>query len=601
MKRAAIFTLFLSTLFTCAPAVEARESHKYALALFHFNIQYVAGGMVGFLPGDAPNWELDAEAIEDMIVVESFEPVIDLYASHPDWGVNIELQAYFIEVLAERHPSLLDKLRTLAYAGQIEIVSFHYSDQLFLAYAREDWERSMALTKSVFAANDLPLSGVVFCQEGQAGPGVAEAMADHGFDTLVWPKNLYKYQYGDIDAEPWYEYGGVRMILGPKEVDYNNGRVRVKWTFLDDGELLATGDMDPYFPPFFTYKVAAVCEYEEKLEALEADGYDITTVSSYMGEVLAMEIPPADPGPLLEGTWQPQSTDGIFRWLGGAGLWRGDERDNHVRTLCAMAHRELVAAETILDEANGRGLAIEAVRGDLDEAWRLLALGQVTDASGINPFRGEIEYGIAHAAEVLRIARETIETVKIDLGYGAAAINTMEGSVSTARLTEPGEAVEAPLDLVIGGVCRTWDESWTRVSTDPAVYRVEVSFSAGSHWRDRGMWVTFPGDAEELIFCPGLMETTPAAYDRSWFVWDHFALPLANGMIKLSDGLFVVKDTAAVHVAAIVTHDSGEVTFMNQAQPVAETDTWVFYLVSGELQEAVDFANGLNIWPTLTR
>lgn len=601
MKRITAFTLFLSTLFTYTPGIQAQESHKYALALFHFNIQYVAGGMVGFFPFDAPAWELDAEAIEDMIVVESFEPVIDLYAKHPDWGVNIELQAYFIEVLAVRHPDLLDKLRTLAWSDQVEIVSFHYSDQLFLAYAREDWERSMALTRAVFDAHDLPLSGVVFCQEGQAGPGVAEAMIAHGYDTLVWPKNLYKYQYGDIDAEPWYDYNGVRMVLGPKEVDYNEGQVRVKWTFLNDGELLATGDSDPYFPPFFKHKIAATCEYEERLEALEADGYDITTVSAYVDEVEAMAIPAADPGPLLEGTWQPQSTDGIFRWLGGSGLWRHDERDNHVRTICAMAHRELVAAETILDEAARREINVDVARSGLDEAWRLLALGEVTDASGINPFRGEIEYGIAHAAEALRIARETIEATKEDLGYENAEIDTMADTVSESVFPASGAAVEPLLDLVIGGVCRTWEESWTQVSTDPAVYRIEVSFSAGSHWQDRGMWITFPGDAEEIVFCPGLMETTPVTYERSWFVWDHFALPLANGMIQLSDGLFVVKDTAAVHVAAIVTHDGGEVTFMNQAQPVAETDTWVFYLIDGELQEAVDFANGLNIWPTLTR
>ena len=86
MKRLALILMICLTLLPAGTAAGA--TIKYALSTFHFNIQYVAGGMVGFLPWDAPAWELNAEAIEDMIVVESFEPVIDLYGSHPEWGVH---------------------------------------------------------------------------------------------------------------------------------------------------------------------------------------------------------------------------------------------------------------------------------------------------------------------------------------------------------------------------------------------------------------------------------------------------------------------------------------------------------------------------------
>src|SRR5262245_3015070 len=138
-------------------ALPARAAEKYAVGVFHFNVQYVAGGMAGFSFLPNPELDLDAETIEDLIVTESFAPVIDLYEKHPTWGVDIELQGYFLDVLAARHPAVLDKLRKLAKAGQIEVVSFHYSDQLFIGFPEEDWEKSQALTKATFDKHDVPL------------------------------------------------------------------------------------------------------------------------------------------------------------------------------------------------------------------------------------------------------------------------------------------------------------------------------------------------------------------------------------------------------------------------------------------------------------
>src|SRR3954452_14343120 len=113
-----------------------------------------------------------------------------------------------VDALAARHAGVLAKLRGLAETGQVELVSFHYSDQLFMAFPREDWARSVALTRATFAAQGLPLSTTVFCQEGQAGMGMAAAMAGAGYETLVWPKNLFSYQRGDaMPPAPHYRFG----------------------------------------------------------------------------------------------------------------------------------------------------------------------------------------------------------------------------------------------------------------------------------------------------------------------------------------------------------------------------------------------------------
>ena len=210
-----LITLLLFLFVTTAGA----DDIKYALSMFHFNIQYVCGGMEGLIPAPLPpfeTWELTAVETEDMIVVESFEPIVDHFLAHPGWSVTLEMQGYFLDVLAQRHPAILEKLRDLADAGGAELVRFHYSDQLFIAYSYEDWRHSVELTIATFDRYDMPLSGTVFCQEGQASPGMATAMEEYGYQTMVWPKNLWKYQYGDFDATELYQHA-LRHKIGNLE------------------------------------------------------------------------------------------------------------------------------------------------------------------------------------------------------------------------------------------------------------------------------------------------------------------------------------------------------------------------------------------------
>ncbi len=607
-------SLWLFSLFLAVPCrVDAFQEHKYALSLFHFNIQYVAGGLIGLLPEPRNplekwmlQWELSAEQVEDLIVRESFEPVLDLYAAHPTWGAAIELQGYFIEVLAERHPDVLEKLRNLVLTGQIEMVSFHYSDQLFIAYSRCDLERSQALNRKVFETYDIPLSGTVFCQEGQASPGMASFMEQQGYNVLVWPTNLYKYQHGKKPYFPYYLLGNVHMVIGSGSVSYSydGGQIQVVWPFLDDGETLATNDCDPYFPFCFVHNPQAVTKYEQELSSYEAKGFHISTVGRYVQDLISLGIEPAELDPLLEGTWQPDDTDGVFRWLGGPGLFFfRQERDNHVRSLTAACHRELVAAETLLNTLERHGHSVDVMKDQVDAAWRLLSLAQVSDATGINPFRGEVEYGIAHAAEAIRIARNVVTAGKKLLGYKGVRIDTHAGVVTPfeSKVADPVPRENGPIDVLIQAPGRTFTTSWYKVSSVPHVERLEITFSQGTGDSSRTIRVTFPGSSQEIRYCPALAEDVPVTLSRSDFVWDHFVLPLANGMIGLEENRFVIKDTAVVHVGAIMYHDRGDVEFADMTQQPQEPVTWVFYVVEGSVDEAVSFANRLNIWPTLVR
>ncbi|MSP62216.1 MAG: hypothetical protein EXR72_18165 [Myxococcales bacterium] len=571
-------------------AVAEGAQQKFALSVFHFNVQYVAGGMVGFTPQPSAEFDRDERAIEDQIIVESFEPLLDLFLAHPTWGADLEMQGYMLDVMAERHPQILEKLRTLAQKGQVDVPSFHYSDQLFLAYPREDWARSAALTRETFARHKVPLATTVFCQEGQAGPGMAAAMKEYGYKTLVWPKNLFSYQHGDARAPaPVYRFGEVAMITSQGgKWESGADSVDVAWTFVNDGELLATGDVNPYFPGQFKKSAPAVAEYEAGLAKLSAAGYQITTVAKYM-EAIATVVPKADAPPLLDGTWQPGTTDGVLRWLGGRGLWP-EERDNDVRTLGALAHRELIAAETI-----ARVSGIEAGQ-EIAGGFRLLALGQVSDATGINPFRGEVEYGLAHFAEVLRIAREVIVRGRTALGAKVVAIDTRFGMVLPDP-PAPAAATEttAPIALEVSAEGRSVAERWTRVSDGN--YRVELRFGAGE---ERAISVGFPGAMGDIVYTPGLAEA-PVHVPRGAFQFSRFQLALTDGLIGLGGGRYAIKDQARVHLAARIERAVGDVLFLDETTPPGEATVWVFHLVEGSEADAAAVARGLNVTPTVWR
>jgi hypothetical protein len=572
---------------------EANGQEKFALSMFHFNVQYVCGGTIGFLAVPNAELDLDNDTTEDRIITESFEPIVDLFEKHPSWGVDLEMQAYMLDIIAARHPALLDKMRVMAKSGQIDIVSFHYSDQLFIGYPQEDLERSNDLTAATFAKHDIPLSRTVFCQEGQAAPGMAAVMAERGYRNMVWPKNLWTFQRGEFEADPLYQFGDVLMLAGSKSVSHDQGgtTIEMTWTFFDDGELLATNDFNPYFPEFFFHDPAAVAVYEDKLLDLQAQGYRIASVDQYVEAVRALVTPTPAP-PLLDGTWQPNSTNGVKRWLGGGGAWRAQERDNHVRTLGIAAHRELVAAETAAQQAG-----IDA-REPLDAAWRLLFLGQVTDASGINPFRGEIQYGASHLAEALRIAREQIELAKEAAGISSAWIDPMAATMTEGAGNDfTPAATDAPLTLAIESGDRTVSHRWEQLGDGH--WRVLIDWGPSDN---NAVGVRFDGALDDDLAVGLALDDGAATHiKRSDFDFESFHLALPTGWIGLGGGRFVIKDMGHVHVAAEIWRDKGEIFFQDETAPTAETQRWVFHIFDGTAEQAAELAIAINAKRSLLR
>lgn len=604
MKTSTILAIVLGLV--SSPAL---GQEKFSLSMFHFNVQYVAGGLQGFPSGedDNPTFDLDDAQVQDRIVTESFEPVLDLFLAHPGWKVTLEMQAYMVEVMMERHPGVLSKLKQLIASGQAELVSFHYSDQMFLAYPRLDLERSHQIMDAVYAEAGITPSPVVFCQEGQFGVGMAPFAKEHGRGILVLPKNLFRYQHlSEYDSHPpLYELDGLDIVLGSKS--FQTAEVEVDWSFFDDGELLATGGSDPYMGLNFKKSEAALAEYEQALLDKEAQGFRIATVSEYVAWAKQNSLRQDPLPPVLDGTWQPPSTNSMRRWLGGSGLvdmGYACERDNQVLTQNVRSRHWLAVAETLVAEAEARDLIAAGAFADaLTACWKNMLLAEVTDATGINPFINEIEYGLAHSAAARECADAVIMAVAPGIGGPFLQIDTQSGQVAEvddlpSQTTVPAEPFFSETDgFSIDAPGRTVETDWAGLLGQANIHRVTVSVSAPEA-SQRKLEVAFPLQLDGFYLTPGLLEDDAFFHPFSDFEFQEgmISLPAANGLVGLDTGLWLIKQTSTVHIAATFLMDS-KVRFIDDTLDPEGGASWSFWIFEGSKSDALELAGRLNLHP----
>ncbi len=563
-------TALILAVLLLAPAASAQE--RCTMALLHYNLQYCAGGLEGMaddLGLDSGDFDWSEQAIEDQTIVESLVPVLDLLDAHPGWTMTLEMQGYMLEVIAERHPDVLDQLRALAQGGQAEIASFHYSDQWFLGYPREDLERSIELTQAIFEQHDVPLSGVVFTQEGQFGEGMLGVMEQYGYTTAVVARNLFGTQHDDVDHALFDDvyHPGVDVIVGGRSFTVEATGASAQWTFLDDGELLATNDMNCYLGPLFVHQPEAVAAYEAKVQGYVDQGYRVAGIESCVAGLKDSGVGSLPLPTILDGAWQPEDTDNVGLWMGGAGIFgglEGTESDNGVLTLGTRAHLVVHAAQQRAEQ--------EQQPAALDEAWRELFLGQVSDATGWNPYRTETEYARTHLQRAIDLAAAYLAEVEPEWRGTTVWFDSSGDVLSDYRGWESQPDFEPPVALAIEGHGReVTTRSYRSTVTDLPVYVVE--FAAGEP-EEQGVSVTLPWDAERYRGVHALSDGQPvddSVEDFSMWAW---TLPATDGIIGLDDEQFVVLDHSTVHVAARLDREAGTVTFLDETLRADEAAEW---------------------------
>ena len=600
---------------------------KFGLTMFHWNIQYVAGGLEGSWENETISICKDMfgdhdmcvgwtdEVLLDWIIEVSFQPILDLYLKHPDWRATFEIPGLMIEVMKDRHPEVLEKLRCVANNGQIELVSFHWSDQLFLAFPARDLEWSIDYNREIFKQADLPLSKVVFNQEGQSGVGKHRIMATKGYTIDVMHKNLYKYhQQGEVEKGVWpvYESTGpgasqpVKVVVsGPVDPA---AEINVEWTFFDDGEVLAT-PLNPYLAPSQPEPDwSEVRKFERKLQELADQGYIHTTITDYIERLNKLGITPKPLLPIADSTWQPPSTDGISRWMGKMGIlaYSLHENDNLIRTMNYEASTCLAAVDLLAQIAEGEGHDVTAARQLLKTGYLHLMKAQVSDATGINPWRGEWIYGFENNEGALTACNEAKTTLLAVLNKSPVVVDLDERKLADSmrpqfqlRETDPADV---PFNLEITSPGRTVTASW---ADDGKLYLLELAIGAsddpsGQDRAKRTVSIKIPLAGGLLKYSPALVEDAIVEIPLADFdlLEKQIFLPLSNGLIGLGPDLWLIKSCRDVHIAARVESDTGDfIEFTDETVPPEGGVTWRFYIFDGQAETALYLARALNTHP----
>jgi hypothetical protein len=603
---------------------------KFSLALFHWNLQYVPGGLVAQWDGKpltlcgvmglddsyCDGW--DNDRLEDWILTESFKPVLDLYDAHPDWRATFEVPGYMLEVMGRRHPALLDRLRTAARAGRIEIASFHYAVQLFLAFPALDLQRSQERTRKVFEDLCVPLSAVVFNQEGQSGEGKHAYMASHGFAIDVMHANQYTYVRKGEPLWPYYEDRGVKVIVGPPGIDESAGLdpaspVDVKWAFFDDGEVLAT-PMNPYFAPVSAADPDAVKTYEAKVQALVDQGYRPATIAGFVAQLQAQAVPARPLKSIVDDSWQPADTDSVHLWLGGRSRapYATYERDNDLRTESYGLSRDLAALEVLADAAAKAGKDVVAAREQILQAWRHLAMAEVSDATGITPWPGELAFGMAENAAARVIVEAQFHDLLAVLAWPHTEVDLVAGTADRIDVLPPPDVkpgAAPPFDVKVDAPTRTVDVKWWGKSKKH--YVLEITFGPGGDPTGEDaskctVTATFPRYEDVLAYTPALLEdeVVEHAFSEYAFQKPEVYLPLSNGLIGLGQGFWVIRDNRTVMIAPRVGvgPEDKVVQFRDETADPAGTRTWVFHVLGGSTkEEALELAAKVNLKPAIVR
>ncbi len=609
------------------------KRNRFAVSLFHFNIEYVIGGLEWddadgshiFLNKDSNKGWGDAK-VEDYIVEETFYPLLQMYEKHPDWGVDFEMQGRMVDVMAKRHPQVLALLQKLAWRGQAELISFHYSDQLFLAFPRDDLHRSIAATRKVFADNCLPLSGVVFNQEGQAGEGRQKVLVAEGYQVGLFPKNLWSYQHSAESGNWWPLYsseGGDLIVAGGGIDGTASGAgqppLQLSWNYYDDGELRAVGTTavgpnDPYMAPTAPHDPARVAEFEAELAATQASGAAMLRIGDYVRHLKAKNIPSKPAPPLLDGTWQPGSTDSLHRWLGGHGpldaVWE-IEQDGPVRVGNTVARNRVLALEQFATYAGKQGLDVSAVQKALPGLWESLWRAEVSDCSGVNPWFGEVQFGLTMNEtlqdQVSTLAKPLLQKLGKANSVTLAMVDLQNGGVTLVdHVPNPnptGPEVDPPLPITLTSSDRPVTAHWFQVGEKHWEVHVAIKTSTcascDTTTRAVGMYLPLMQDAIEVS--PGLLDDEVRTYPFSAFAFakDGAWLPLGNGLVGLGQGWYMIEDWTTVHTAVGIFPGQPWITLLDETIPIGMSVTWNLHLFQGTQADALALARTLNIYPVV--
>jgi hypothetical protein len=563
---------------------------KLALAVFHFN----------------PHWGADPR-IANRHCTEALGPFLLALHQNPWWRVNIEMSGSGLEFYQRTFPDQFKVLRILVDRGQVELISSLYTPNIWIAFPRCDLERSIDLNRASLSRLGIPWTRLFFAQECFFGMGVG-VLKEH-FDAAIC-KDDYLLYYYDIEwNELHYSVGGMRTVIAsghllremasrirehPNSVseyglsyaherhisqlrELNNdvnfparrqrhGDLECYWYHCGDGHHFGcTAKPDVLEQSYYDLRWSgAVTRLVRSLR--DEQGYEMSTIGDFLRE--SKDVCPCELPPLPEGGWNPRAAEGIWCWMGRNSSVTED--DSAVLSSIARARRRLLWAE----RACGASV-VTADRNKVLQLWSSLLHAQISDTLGWYANANAVSFAIGTCDHVLISSTQLLESrgEEYDHEYPTSPQIT---------LADRGDLPQVVIFGAEGSV--GYSTYCDNVVACDCVFQVTESLC--------GIHAHFGLD--RLVFCPSGMETLPAEIPLNDIKAEIVTLPLANGLLKISEKWFLIKDTSYLHLAARIIRGQERVEFCISGASIGRRYHWRLLVANLDLMSAIALANRLN-------
>jgi hypothetical protein len=543
---------------------------KYAIGMFHFNLQYVAGDY----------------RIESRIIKESLYPVLQFFEKNPKYKSDIEIQGYAIEVLSEEHPEVLSLFKKLINRGQIELVIAHYSDQFFIGYPALDLQKSIEISDKLLSDHGMKRSKVFFGQEIQWTPAYASVLKDK-YDLIVTSSDPHSYYRGKTLPLVNVTYGKDQILgligAGEKKLD------GLEWdfAFLDDGEVFNSLDYRSNF-----YRVPEQEKLSiDRFRKLEKEGYKFVTMSELATRIKASKGYKVPDYPFVpEGTWN-MSVCGPYMWMGRQRS--GVEKDGITRAASYRLRGEIMMTDRLVGYAASKGIEVKELQKQMTDVWKHLLLSEVSDASGWSPLLVEVQYTDNEIANAELLLKEVMSKLKVMLPLTTQPmlVNTRNELLQPAGAINSAVASASILPVAFGVRAEKFESTIKKYSEN--LYCLEIKCRRPL---DGAVEIVFDTPASGLFYSAGTGEEiaveipTDLSHDP--------AFTLSNGFIYLNNGFSLIKDCSVEHLAATWKVKEQKLVFREELNKNNPEMNMRFYLLKGNVDEGLALANKLNTWPS---
>ncbi len=586
---------------------------KVSLGVFHYNAQYVAGRRDSY-------WKQ---------TLASLIPQLKFHKHHPTWKCNLEISGHHLLFLERHFPAVLNALRKLNNAGTIELVTVHYSDQIYMAYPKRDLVESIKICDEIYAKLGLIKSPVWFGQENFFGEGITRVMKETGYKIALVNRSQYSYFHALEPRAPYYHFKGSDIDVLLAGTNGQEDVVQQNWNFWGDGEL-AFAQANIYFPgygPSPKKYAERVTRYQQQ----ESSGVEFLSVTEYIDWCKKEGLQPAELLPILDGSWNHFQYGGTYLWMGTSRF--PFERDGDVRSLTYQSRARLLAAEGLVTAARQAGIDVTTETRNLRLAWKHQLLAEVSDSTGQTPVKIEVVYSLVEARRTIALADTIIEAVRAKHNRAPFAIDTKSGKVvqeSEWQDLSGGNRVRISRDTFLHSLdLQMWCQNVKRCTVETAFYRVgnnrfdlDLNFHSKctpfhqrvlSLFRTRkkmglaraledhictysGLWWAWNSDS--ISYCPATMEEEPVEYALTQFENGRHWIPAPNGYLQVRPDLHVVKHNAFGNTHMCFTCDAPNKRMgLILLNPPKTPFNWRLSFIRGTRDEAVSFANQLNVWP----